>query len=79
MRSGRITNSQGWIIGAPRRSPSHAPSFFLSDLNRYAVSDWVGEIVVGVSFSRVGIAVGIASDDLDSKLVQLLEPFFCVG
>jgi hypothetical protein len=44
-----------------------------------AVSDWEGKIVVGVSLCGVCIAVGIASDDLDSELIELLEPFFCVG
>ena len=43
------------------------------------VSYWEGKIVVGVSLSGVCIAVGVTGDDLDSELVQLLEPLFCVG
>lgn len=62
-----------------------APAFtdpcsqFLSDLNRNAVSNREREVMVGVSFGRVGVTVGIASDDLDTKLVEPLEPLFCVG
>jgi hypothetical protein len=52
---------------------------FFGVFNRDTVSDLEGKIVVGVSFSRVGIAVGVASDDFDSELVELLEPLFCIG
>ena len=54
-------------------------SQLFSVLNRDTVSYWEGKIVVGVSLSGVCIAVGVTGDDLDSELVQLLEPLFCVG
>ena len=48
-------------------------------LNRDTVSDWEREIVFGVGFSRVCIAVSVASDNFDTKLIEPLEPLFCVG
>jgi hypothetical protein len=41
-------------------------SQFFAVLNRDTVGDWEGNIMIGVSFSRVCIAVSVASDDLDA-------------
>jgi hypothetical protein len=50
-----------------------------SVLNRDTVSNWERKIVVGVSFSGVRVSVGVTGDYLDPKLVELREPFFCIG
>jgi len=73
---GRIQRSSNCAVGSYHElarlndfftlSLSNPRSQFFAVLNRDAVGDWEGKIVVGVSFSRVCITIGIAADDLDA-------------